>query len=173
MELEFYQPTAINALVEFEDSMSADLLADDASLGKTVEVICVLLRRSNSSRPAKPTLVLSRFRGCDASRNNRNRSEAHTLVARARPSPVYLPDRTSYKLSTAITLYFKNFGFTDRLRIVMYYGDLKQTKEQRVVHQKGVFDKQTEYFQTHNKMNFDTTVLSTYTTWSFKHGSRE
>jgi hypothetical protein len=109
----------------------------------------------------------------DASRNDRNRSEAQILVACARSSPVYLSDRTSYKLSTAITLYFKSFGLTDRFRILIYYGALKQTKEQRVVHQKGVFDKQTEYFQTHNKMNFDTIILSTYTTWSFKHGSRD
>ncbi|KAB2101631.1 hypothetical protein AG0111_0g10416 [Alternaria gaisen] len=52
IELEFYQPTAINALVEFEDSMSVGLLADDAGLGNTVEVIYILLYRSNSCRKA-------------------------------------------------------------------------------------------------------------------------
>jgi SNF2 family DNA or RNA helicase len=50
-KLEFYQPTAIKAMVEFEDSwIGGGVLAEDVGLGKTIEVIGLLLFRSNERR---------------------------------------------------------------------------------------------------------------------------
>jgi SNF2 family DNA or RNA helicase len=50
-EFDFYQPTAIKAMVDFEDSwIGGDVLAEDVGLGKTIEVIGLLLFRSNERR---------------------------------------------------------------------------------------------------------------------------
>jgi SNF2 family DNA or RNA helicase len=50
-KFEFYQPTAIKAMVDFEDSwIGGDVLAEDVGLRKTIEVIGLLLFRSNERR---------------------------------------------------------------------------------------------------------------------------
>jgi SNF2 family DNA or RNA helicase len=50
-EFDFYQPTAIKAMVDFEDSwIGGGVLAEDVGLGKTIEVIGLLLFRSNGRR---------------------------------------------------------------------------------------------------------------------------
>jgi SNF2 family DNA or RNA helicase len=49
----FYQPTAIEAMVAFEDpEIGGPLLADDMGLGKAVEIIGVLLHRFNQRKLA-------------------------------------------------------------------------------------------------------------------------
>jgi SNF2 family DNA or RNA helicase len=69
LSLNFHQPTAIKALVDFEDSwIGGGVLAEDYGLEKTIEVIGLLLFRSNERRrlikenqpvpKAKPTLIL-------------------------------------------------------------------------------------------------------------------
>jgi hypothetical protein len=68
-KFDFHQPTAIRAMVDFEDSwIGGDVLTEDVGLEKTIEVIGLLLFRSNERRrlikenqpvpEAKPTLTL-------------------------------------------------------------------------------------------------------------------
>jgi SNF2 family DNA or RNA helicase len=143
--LEFYQPTAINAIVEFEDSaLKGGLLADDMGIGKTVEIIGLLLHRSNQRRsaiangdpvdPALPTLILM----------------PRTLITQWRDEIL---------------------RFTDRFRIVVYYGASKKHAQGRVIHPRGKLDQSSEFFGG-AEINADTIILSTYSTWASRHGPK-
>ncbi|KAJ8115193.1 hypothetical protein OPT61_g3101 [Boeremia exigua] len=142
---EFYQPTAIDAMVSFEDAnIRGGLLADDMGLGKTVEIIGLMLFRSNQRKlaikngeqvsPALPTLILM----------------PRTLVIQWKDEIL---------------------KFTDRFRVVVYYGTPKNRTEEGVVYHKGKITRSSDYFNG-DERNADTIVLSTYTTWAIRHGPK-
>lgn len=94
INLEMHQPTAINALVEFEDlCVGGGLNAEEVGLGKTVEIIGLLLHRSNQRKAAI------------ARKEN---------VSKALPTLVVLPQSLIEQWRDEI------FEFTDRFTVCMY-----------------------------------------------------
>lgn len=143
-ELEFYQPTAIKAMVDFENSKThSGLLGDDPGLGKTLEMLGLLLFRSNQRR---------------------RRLEKKETVGPAKPTLVLMPAGLVTQWKDEI------LKFTDRFRVVVYYGTAIKTSEENVIYHKGKLNRSSEYFNTSDEKNFDTIILSTYTTWAARHG---
>jgi hypothetical protein len=143
-ELEFYQPTAIKAMVDFENSnTSSGLLADDPGLGKTLEMIGLLLYRSNERR---------------------RRLRQNQPVDLAKPTLILMPIGLVTQWKDEIV------KFTDRFLVVIYYGTAtKNQQEVGVIYHKGKLSRKSTYFDTSNEQNFDT-ILSTYSTWATRHG---
>lgn len=142
---EFYQPTAIDALVTFENSeIRGGLLADDMGIGKTVEVIGLMLYRSNQRQ-----------------------------LAVARDEPVSDPLPTLILMPRTLLTQWKDelLKFTDRFRVVIYYGTPKKKTQEGVVYHKGKITRTSEYFNG-DEINSDTIILSTYSTWANRHGPK-
>ncbi|KAH6633017.1 SNF2 family N-terminal domain-containing protein [Boeremia exigua] len=132
-------------MASFEDSeISGGILADEMGIGKTVEIIGLLLLRSNQRRLAIAN---------------------GETVPRALPTLILMP-------KTLLTQWKKEIqAFTDRFRIVMYYGTPKKRAEDGVDYPKGRLTRSSEYFNG-DESNSDTIVLSTYTTWATRHGPK-
>jgi SNF2 family DNA or RNA helicase len=139
-KFDFYQPTAIEAMVDFENSpIHGGVLAEDVGLGKTVEAIGLLLFRPNERNrlinndqevpPALPTFII--------------------------PPPLLIMQwRSEIK------------RFTNSFDIVVYWGTSKRTLADCVVYFKGKLNRPSEFFNGDGKIS-RCIILSTYNTWVF------
>ena len=145
-----HQPTAINALVEFENScVGAGLNAEEVGLGKTVEIIGLLLFRSNERKSAIA------------------RGE---LVSKALPTLIVLPQNLVKQWQDEI------FQFTDRFTVVVYYGPSRKSADEKVVHipkseSNGKLTRSHRLFQG-SEENSDVIVLTSYATYTTRHGPK-
>ena len=143
--LESYQPTAIEAMVRFEDSdIKGGLLADDMGLGKTVEIIGLMLFRLNQRRLA---------------------TSNEQPVDKAMPTLILMPKVLLTQWKDEI------LRFTDQFRIVIYYGSPKKSTQEGVVYHKGKLERTSEYFNG-DEINASTIIMSTYSTWGIRHGPK-
>jgi SNF2 family DNA or RNA helicase len=102
--LDIHQPTGIHSLYKFEEScVGGGLLADDVGLGKTIQLVGLLLLRSNQRREA-----LSRGE----------------QVIEARPTLIVVPQGLIPQWRDEITSY------TDRFHVAVYYGPTKNQATQ-------------------------------------------
>lgn len=150
LKFDMHQPTAINALVEFEDScVGAGLNAEEVGLGKTVETIGLLLFRSNQRKAAI------------------DRGEA---VSKALPTLIVVPQNLIHQWRDEI------FQFTDRFTIVVYYGPPRKSVDPKVVYipksqTQGKLTRSHALFDG-NEQNSDTIVLTSYATYTTRHGPK-
>ncbi|KAJ4326067.1 hypothetical protein N0V94_000229 [Neodidymelliopsis sp. IMI 364377] len=146
--LDRHQPTAINALVKFEDScVGGALNAEEVGLGKTVETIGLLLFRSNQRKQALA------------------RGES---VSKALPTLTVLPQNLIQQWKDEI------FQFTDRFTVVIYYGPPRKPSDSQVAYipkteSKGRLTRSHRLFNGAEE-NSDTIVLTSYSTYTVRHG---
>jgi SNF2 family DNA or RNA helicase len=146
--LDRHQPTAINALTEFEDScVGAGLNAEEVGLGKTVETIGLLLHRSNQRKAA---------------------ISAGVPVAKALPTLIVLPQNLIQQWNTEI------FQFTDVFNLVIYYGPPRKSGDEKIAYipksvNKGRLTRSHELFNG-NEENANTIVITSYATYAARHG---
>ncbi|KAF3043432.1 hypothetical protein E8E12_007269 [Didymella heteroderae] len=148
ISLKMHQPTAINALVEFENScVGGALNAEEVGLGKTVEIVGLLLHRLNQR---KATI-------------GRNES-----LSKALPTLIVLPQNLIEQWKEEI------FEFTDREAVCVYYGPPRKSGDGKVVYVpknegKGRLTRDHSFFSGAEE-NSDVIVLTSYATWATRHG---
>ena len=141
-EFDLNQPTAINALVEFEDScVGGALNAEEVGLGKTVEILGLLLHRSNQRKAAI-------VRGEN--------------VTKASPTLVILPQNLIQQWRDEI------FDFTDRFTVCLYYGPPRKSTNEQTVYipkseTKGRLTRSHRFFSGAEE-NSDVIILTSYVT---------
>jgi SNF2 family DNA or RNA helicase len=147
--LDIHQPTGIHSLYEFEESgVGGGILADDVGLGKTMQVIGLLLHRSNERR--------------EATRRGDN-------VPAARPTLIVMPQGLISQWRDEI------ISFTNRFHVADYYGSNKKStdpavsyfgssKASRLTIDHPLFDE--------SEATSDTIILTSYTTLSTRHGPK-
>lgn len=140
----FWQPTAIKALIDFENKFGLGLLSEEVGLGKTLETICLLLYRSNERRK---------------------------LLAEGKPVPRAKP--TILLMLRNLINQWKDeiLKFTNPFKVIIYYGAGKKTGADGVEYFKGKFTRESDLFNG-DEANADTLVISAYTTWGARHGPR-
>jgi SNF2 family DNA or RNA helicase len=119
-EFDFYQPTAIKAMVDFEDSwIGGDVLAEDVGLGKTIEVIGLLLLRSNERRE----LI-----------------KENQPVPEAEPTLILVP-------CTLVSQWVREIiRFTSRFHVVVCWGIPRKVKQRNVTTYSGKLTRNSKYF---------------------------
>jgi len=146
--LDRHQPTAINALADFEDSyVGAALNAEEVGLGKTIETIGLLLHRLNQRKSA---------------------IEEERPVEGALPTLIILPQNLIQQWKTEI------FQFTDAFKVLIYYGPPRKSGDEKITYipksvNKGRLTRSHELFNG-NEENANTIVITSYATYTARHG---
>lgn len=148
--LKMHQPTAINALVEFESScIGGALNAEEVGLGKTIEMVGLLLHRSNQRKTA---------------------IEKKGVVPKALPTLIILPQSLIEQWKNEI------FQYTDRFTVCMYYGPPRKSGDDKIVYvprseSKGRLTQDHKFFSGAEE-NADLIILTSYATWATRHGPK-
>ncbi|KAI4675893.1 uncharacterized protein J4E84_009868 [Alternaria hordeiaustralica] len=148
--LDAHQPTGINAMVDFEEGcVNGGLCAEDCGLGKTLETLGLLLFRSNERR---------------------KKLADGEEVPEARPTLIIMPQNLIAQWLEEIC------KFTERFRILVYYGPSKKSANPNVYYLKGK-GKAARLTRSHDifngeECNADTIILTSYSTWAVRHGPK-
>lgn len=141
-----HQPTAIYALVQFENScVGGGLLAEDPGLGKTVEIIGLLLYRSNQRREA--------IRRGDE-------------VEKALPTIIIMPQGLIAQWRDEI------LKFTDRFNIAIYYGAKKNSGDPKVTYLGTQRLTRDHAYFDGAEANSDVIILTSYSTITVRNGPK-
>jgi hypothetical protein len=145
-ELRHYQPTGIAALSEFETSeVGGGVLADEVGTGKTFVATGHILHRDNQ-------------------RNDR--TSLGLEVSAPRPTVLLVPKSLIHSWKRKIQ------SFTDRFKIIIYYGPTRKRGEEAVEYV-GQLTKSSPVFDKTNEENARTVIISTVATWAARHGPRK
>ena len=146
VHLKFFQPVAVHRLVQIENSLvQGGILGEEMGLGKTIEIIALLLHRSNQRRIAR---------------------QKNLKLEKALPTLILMPKVLINQWKDEI------LRFTDRFKILVYYGVAKHNDDARLLYHKGVLTKASPLFNGSHE-NSDVIILSSYTTWGTRHGPKK